>query len=331
MNVRESVPLKELTTFKIGGRARYVTECENDEDIRAALAFAKEKNLPWCVFGQGSNLLASDAGYDGVVIRPLATAFSFVDDGVTIADAGMSWDALVREACDRELWGVENLAGIPGTVGAAPVQNIGAYGAEIADTLLWAEAMNPETGEVTRVSKEECELGYRDSRFKRERLVILRVAFQLSKNPAPKLSYKDLAALVAAGEVFDTPAKIAGAVRGIRAKKFPDLAVWGTAGSFFKNPFISQEAYGALKATYPEMPGFPVGEQIKVPLAWILDKVLSLKGFSAAHVRLFEAQPLVIVAEKGASSADVESIAKEVATRVKDATNIELEWEVRKI
>lgn len=334
MIVREQVALSSLTSFKLGGPARYVLECANDDDIREALAFAKERAIPWRVFGEGSNMLAADKGYAGAVIRIRTSAFSIDDEGdaaTVVADAGLAWDALVKETCARGLWGLENLAGIPGTVGAAPVQNIGAYGAELADTLLWVDAMNPEDGQVARLSKSECELGYRDSRFKRERLIILRAAFTLSRTPAPKLSYKDLAKLVTDGAVLDTPEKIAQAVREIRSKKFPDLREWGTAGSFFKNPIVSKEAYDGLALRYPGMPGFPTVGGIKVPLAWILDKVLSLKGFSASHVHLFEAQPLVIVADKGATASDVEAIAEEVAGRVKEATGIELEWEVRKL
>lgn len=334
MTIRESIALSSLTTLKVGGIARYVIECENDDDLRAALTFAVEKKLPWYVFGKGSNLLASDAGYEGVVIHLRTSAFSIQEtqEGATvIADAGLAWDTLVREVGARGLWGMENLAGIPGTVGAAPVQNIGAYGADIADTLLWVEVLNPTDGKVMRLLKEACELGYRDSRFKRERLIILRVAFTLSKQPNPHLGYKDVAKLVADGAVLDTPEKIADAVRAIRAKKFPDLSVLGTAGSFFKNPILSEEAYAALRARYPELPGFQGPTGIKVPLAWILDNVLSLRGFSATHVRLFEAQPLVVVAEQGARAEDVEALAQEVATRVFDATGITLEWEVRKV
>jgi len=334
MRIQESVPLSSLTTFKIGGDARYVIECMSDDDIREAVAFAEGKQLPWFVFGEGSNVLAPDQGYDGIIIRVLAADVSITEEGnrvLVIADAGCSWDALVRNVSEKNLWGIENLAGIPGTVGAVPVQNIGAYGAEIADTLLWVEAMNPVDGTIRRFMRDECELGYRDSRFKRERLIILRVAFVLEKNGTPKLSYKELAALSGAGAKLDTPKRIADAVRGIRAKKFPDLKEWGTAGSFFKNPIITDAAYKGLQAKYPTLPGFPVSGGVKVPLAWILDNVLSLRGFRGSHTKLFEAQPLVVVAERGASAADIEAIAQKVAARVLDATGITLEWEVRKV
>ncbi len=333
MIIRESVPLSELTTFKIGGVARYVISCMNDDDVREALHFAKDHMLPWYVFGGGSNILASDTGYEGVVIMLTASSCLFTEEGsgvLCVADAGMSWDTFVQTVTEKELWGVENLAGIPGTVGAAPVQNIGAYGIELQETLAWVDAITPATGALVRIQNAECGFGYRDSRFKHETLIIVRVALTLSKTPAPKLSYKDLAAQVAVGVPLSTPVEIAETVRSIRSKKFPDLAVLGTAGSFFKNPLISKEAFAVLKEQYPDMPAFPSGDKIKVPLAWILDHVLSLKGFGHGSVRLFEAQPLVIVAEAGACARDVEVVAQEVATQVFTATGITLEWEVRK-
>jgi len=335
MITREQVPLSILTTFKTGGVAAYVIDCESESDVRDALTFAREKGLPYAVLGDGSNVLAPDAGYPGVIIRPMLTRLSFdeFDDGVrAIAEAGVSWDAFVHEACARELWGVENLAGIPGTVGAAPIQNIGAYGADASETIEWVEALDPESGVVERIVNGDCAFGYRDSRFKRNPgMIILRVAFLLHADGAPRVSYADLARAKEAGVPLTTPGEIANAVRTIRSKKFPDLAKEGTAGSFFKNPHISATAFAELKARYPELPGFPSGDIVKVSIAWILDRVLSMRGFSQGNVRLFEAQPLVITASAGATSEDVRALAALVTARVKEATNIELEWEVRQL
>jgi UDP-N-acetylmuramate dehydrogenase len=330
MTVREHVPLSSLTTFKVGGPARYLIECADANDVRKALSFANEQGLPWRAFGGGSNILASDKGFDGVLIRVTADTYSLGEEGIVVADAGMEWDALVRKTCEKGLWGFENLAGIPGSVGAAPVQNVGAYGAEIKDTLEWVEAVNGR-GELTHLTKEECGFGYRDSRFKHEPFIILRASWKLSVMPVPKLSYKDLAAKAASGEVLDTPSKIADAVRAIRAKKFPDLREWGTAGSFFKNPVISEEAFAVLEKRYPDVPSYAAEGGRKVPLAWILDRVLALRGYAGTHARLFEAQPLVIVADAGATAGDVMALASDVAARVNEATGIELEWEVQRL
>ncbi len=327
------VSFASLTTLRVGGRAHRVLTAGNESEVREAIRLAEEEGLPWYPMGRGSNLLAPDQGYAGVIIRLALprTSFDADEDGVVaVAEAGVVWDTLVSEASTRGLWGIENLAGIPGTVGAAPVQNIGAYGAELADTLLWVEALDPATGEVVRLTSMECAFGYRDSRFKRAPgLIILRVAFRLREDGAPKLSYKDLRNAADEGAPLATPREIADAVRAIRARKFPDLTKEGTAGSFFKNPTIGEDAYATLLARYPDMPGYPGKEGVKVSLAWILDKVLEVKGLSNGGARLYEAQPLVIATTDGATAADVNALADEVSRRVREATGITIEREVR--
>ena len=271
MQIVENVPLSSLTTFKIGGVARYVATCESVEDIQTALAFAREGGLPWYVIGGGSNILASDAGFAGVIIRPLLTELTFKpvnDQTLVTAGSGIVWDELVQESVARGLWGLENLSAIPGLVGGAPVQNIGAYGADVSDTLTHVDALDTSSGNVLRFSKEECVFGYRDSKFKQDpTYILLRVAFTLTANGNPHINYADLTAYALTGTALDTPLAIANAVKTIRARKFPDLHVTGTAGSFFKNPTISKEKYSELLVTYPELPGFsvPDSESIKLP------------------------------------------------------------------
>ena len=334
MQLSENVPLSSLTTFKVGGVARYVATCSSVEDIQTALAFAGERGLSWYVIGGGSNILASDEGYEGVLIRPVFNELRFEDmaDGSCLAEAGagIAWDALVQESVERNLWGLENLAGIPGLVGGAPVQNIGAYGADVSDMLSYVEVFNTQTNTIETLTKEACAFGYRTSVFKQSRIyIILRVGFILSREGTPRINYADLTRLVEQGDVLDTPGTIAHAVRTIRAEKFPDLRVSGTAGSFFKNPHISKEAYEALHEKYPALPGFPEGEFIKIPLAWILDHALSLRGYTKGFVRCFEKQPLVLVAEAGASTSDIESFAQEVEEKVFEVADIRIEREVQ--
>jgi UDP-N-acetylmuramate dehydrogenase len=329
MIVREHVSLRTLTTLRVGGNAALVLDCEHERDVREALDIVQERNLPWYVLGEGSNVCASDEGYPGAVIRILDTSLSFEHDSV-VCGAGLSWDKLVDEATKRELWGIENLAGIPGTVGAAPVQNIGAYGAELADTFLWADVFNVRTHDIVRMDKQACVFGYRDSLFKRdESFIILRVALSLTPKGVPRVDYLDLAKLIEAGERLESPAEIAAAVRHVRSRKFPDLSEFGTAGSFFKNPVISAETYAGLLKRYPGMPSFPHTDGVKVPLAWILDNVLSLRGYVMERVELFERQPLVLVTHDGATAADVDALAAYVSERVFDATGITIEREVR--
>jgi UDP-N-acetylmuramate dehydrogenase len=349
MEVHENVPLALLTTFKVGGKARYVVKCFSEEDVVRALAFIRERALPWYVIGGGSNVLASDEGYEGVIIQPLIPGISFQDTKnetdptyTVTAGAGVVWDELVQECALRALWGLENLAAIPGLVGGAPVQNIGAYGADVSDTILYVDALDTRTSQVTRFTKEECAFGYRDSRFKHDpSFIILRAAFSLSSLASPRIHYADLSAYAEthtdSEDFLNTPLAIARAVREIRSHKFPDLNIYGTAGSFFKNPIISKEQYASLQEHYPEMPGFSSTdsvtglETIKIPLAWILDHVLNLNGMAQGNVKHFERQPLVLVANSEATTKEVEALAHTVEEKVFDATGITIEREVRKL
>ncbi len=233
MVLRENIPLSSLTTLKVGGGARYVATCETAEDVREAVGFARERSLPYYALGEGSNVLASDRGFAGVVILVRIPGIAIETDATRArltAGAGVSWDEVVRAAAAVPAWGIENLAGIPGTMGASPVQNIGAYGSDLSQVLESVEVYDASVGEVRTLPKEECKLGYRDSRFKREPyLIILRVTLTLPLEAAPQLTYSDLAKAKEAGEDLSTPAKIGDAVRAIRARKFPSLDEHGTA------------------------------------------------------------------------------------------------------
>lgn len=332
MIVETSVPLARYTTLKVGGPAQYLATCENVEDIRAGIALAQEHGIPFAPLGEGSNVLANDAGYTGVVLSMRIPGLEVIEEDEIVlltAGAGVNWDAFVQEAADRGLWGVENLAGIPGTVGAAPVQNIGAYGMELKDTLVSVEAYDTVTGEVVTFPNEECAFGYRDSRFKRDpRHIITRVTFRLRKQGAPSVAYADLARLAESGTDLSSPEAIGAAVRQVRSRKFPDLSEWGTAGSFFKNPVVSQEVYGRLLEQYPDLPSYPAAGGVKIPLAFVLDRVLGLRGHTEGNVSLFVEQPLVLVARK-ASAKEIDAFATGIASRVYDATGIRIEREVR--
>lgn len=335
MIVRESVPLSSLTTLKVGGVARAVIACETETDVRAALQYAKEHSLPWYVLGEGSNVLARSEGYDGVVLLMKINGISCVDEDTHLVmsfGAGVPWEHAVREAAARGVWGIENLAGIPGTCGATPVQNIGAYGADISQVLVHVDVLDAATGQIRRLSREECELGYRDSRFKREpHLIILAVAFRLAREGAAKAEYGDLQRAKLEGVDFSTPEAVGEVVRAIRSKKFPDLATTGTAGSFFKNPVVTPEVYADLVARYGEVPQFPNPHGIKIPLAFILDKVLGLRGHRMGHAYLFGAQPLVVALDAGGTSEEIEALARDVEQKVFDATHIRIEREVRSL
>ncbi len=332
MRTEHGQPLSSLTTMKVGGVASIVVTLESPEELPAALALATEEGLPWKVLGGGSNVVFPDAGFAGVLIRLPEGEVAEEGEGrerTLVASAGYSWDALVADSVARGLWGLENLAGIPGTVGATPIQNVGAYGIEIADVLAWVEVYDTESGTSMRMRASDCEFGYRDSIFKRERTrIITRVAFSLSTNPLPNLGYRDLATYFADAHSEPTLAAIREAVLLIRRSKFPDLRAVGTAGSFFKNPIIDCREAGALRERYPELPVYPVGERCKVSLAWILDHVCGLRGYTVGSVGLYERQPLVVVAHEGATASDLDKLAADVAERVNDATGITIEREV---
>ncbi len=325
MTIEEHVPLAPLTTFGLGGAARFLLRVGDVVQLQEAITFAQEKKLNTLLLGGGSNLLVGDGGFDGLVIK--IEMRGVVQDGDTlVAGAGESWDALVARSVADGLWGLENLSGIPGTVGAAPIQNIGAYGAEVADTLAWLDAFDTHEDKTVRFLAQECGFAYRTSRFKQEsgRYVVLQVAFALKKNGVPNLSYKDLAGLKQ-----PTLAGIRAQVLSVRAQKFPDLAKEGTAGSFFLNPIVSGEVAGRLAAQYPELPQFPAEGGVKLSLAWLLDEVLHLKGARVGGARTFERQPLVLVATPDARAGDVCALAEQIKKEAKEKLGIEIQEEVR--
>jgi len=333
MNLTSDAPLAPLTTLGVGGAARFFIEAKDEKEIEEAIAFAKEQNLPLFVLGNGSNVLVPDTGIEGVVVKMAIAGVMCENEGesaVLTAGAGTPWEEVVDAASGHNLFGIENLAGIPGTVGGAAVQNIGAYGAELAAVFAYAECIDAVTGERSRVGRNEAAFGYRTSFFKKHReLVVVRVALCLSKKRTPNLAYPDLARAQENGVPLETPAEIASAIRAIRAEKFPYAPNEGTAGSFFKNPVVSSACADALAARFPGLPLFPQGErEMKLPLSWLLDHALALKGFARGKVRLYEQQPLVIVARRGATAVEVEAFADEIAERVYKATGIIIDREV---
>lgn len=335
MILKEHVELAPLTTFHIGGLARFFIDAHSEQDIQEAVMFARTQQLPLWTLGGGSNVLVSDEGIDGVVLRMTPTEITFeneTDAALVNAGAGTSWDALVDVVGARGIFGIENLAGIPGTLGGAAVQNIGAYGAELAQVFEYADTINRVTGERRRVTRAEALFAYRTSIFKKNHdRIITRVALRLQNEFRTELSYPDLARVKASGTPLSTPADIAQAVRAIRSQKFPSGSEEGTAGSFFKNPIVSCELADALLERFPDLPKFAQeNNQKKISLAWLLDHALQLKGYAVGNVRLYEKQPLVIVSRAGATAADVDAFANDIADRVFKMTHITIEREVEK-
>jgi UDP-N-acetylmuramate dehydrogenase len=222
-------------------------------------------------------------------------------------------------------------------VGAAPVQNIGAYGAEVHSVIEHVTAYDTQRMQECILPKEACGFSYRDSRFKHEpHLIIVSVTFRLAHQGTPQVEYADLINARSEGKDLSTPSAIGETVRGVRGLKFPDLAAYGTAGSFFKNPILTQETYDALSeryrtevAPYGGIPLYPMPGRVKIPLAFVLDKLLGMRGFRLGPTFLFGNQPLVLVADATARASDIDALARHIEKRIFDATNISIEREVR--
>jgi len=356
MKILENISLAKYTTFKIGGPARFFCVVKDEDELVEAVEFAKaQKNpgaqgsygLPILVLGGGSNMLVSDAGFGGLVIKNEIAGIeiddSANDNALISVGAGESWDGLVEYAVGHRLFGLENLSAIPGTVGAAPVQNIGAYGAEAAQTISNVRALDTKTMKFVELSAVDCKFGYRDSIFKQDRghFIVTQVVFKLSKNGELHMDYKDVREYFSArGVAKPTISDLRKAIIEIRAAKLPDWKMWGTAGSFFKNPSVSAAKFEELKAKYSELPGYPEVDgagnatgDVKVSLGWILDKVCDARGLtvdtaSGGKVGTYGKQALVLVAQAGATATEVLALSQELMKRVKDKTGIVIEAEV---
>jgi UDP-N-acetylmuramate dehydrogenase len=335
MEILENVSLADHTTLHLGGVARFFVSVHSVEELRQALLFAEEKGISPYVLGGGSNVLFSDEGWSGLIIQIKMFGRAYEEDSkgdarVTV-HAGEIWDQLVEETVRLGLWGLENLSRIPGTVGAAPVQNIGSYGVEIKDVLDWVEALNIHTKELHIFSVDECAFGYRDSIFKHREgkdYIVTRVAFRLSTHPNPKIEYKDLREHFGARTDMSV-CEIRDAVNEIRERKFPNLTQVGTAGSFFKNPVIGRELHKTLETWLDApVPSFDVDEDhVKVPLAFILEK-MGWKGKRVDNMGCWEQQPLVLVHFGGGTASELILFAQRIMKEVKEQTTIKISPEV---
>jgi len=334
MIIEQDKSLKEFTTFRVGGNALFFCTVQSEEDLLEALVFARGKHLPFFVLGGGSNILISDRGFPGLVIKMEMKGVEIADTRAT-AKAGEDWDVFVEMMVKEGLYGVENLSFIPGTVGAAPVQNIGAYGSEVKDTIDIVRAYDTHENVFRDFSNYDCRFEYRDSLFKKEagRYVIVSVTFLLKKDGEVNTGYKDIKEYFATKNITNpTLAEVRNAVVEIRTKKLPDVRMIGTAGSFFKNPVLTSLQAGKLREMYPELPIYPVDDtHVKVSLAWILDHVCGFRGVMKGNVGTYKNQALVIVNNGDATAADIISFAREIKKIVLEKTGIEIEEEVQMI
>lgn len=333
---QSNIPLSSLSTLKVGGSASHFVAVHSVEELQAVIDRNKEEKLPILVLGGGSNVLFADEGWNGLVIRIEIGGIKWEEEGEytrAIVGGGVVWDDLVRESVEKGLYGLENLSSIPGTVGASPIQNIGAYGTEASEVIEWVKAVHRDTGEIRVFNNDECRFSYRNSFFKTPEggvWIVVEVSFLLKERGELNTSYADVEKYLKEREIVNpTLLDIRNAVVEIRQSKFPNLQEFGTAGSFFKNPIVSSELYEKLTVEYPDMPGYEAPGGVKVSLAWILDHILGLKGYNQGNVGLHARQPLVVVTKDGARSADVKELALYIQKRVKETTDIDIEPEVR--
>ena len=325
------ISLRGRNSFGVDQRASRLVEFETAEDLRTFFA----AGIPgrWTVLAGGNNILFTE-DYDGVLLTPAARQIALVsDDGDEVrlrVDAGVEWDDLVEWAVQRGLWGIENLSLLPGKAGAAPVQNIGAYGCEAKDAIRRVEMYCVETGTVLTLDAAHCGFGYRESVFKHDlkgRVIITAVEIALSHTPRPRLGYGDVEREVEA-RGGATLRNIREAICSIRRAKLPDPAVLGNAGSFFKNPVVEASVAENLLKAYPEMPHYPAPEgRVKLAAGWLIDRA-GMKGHRAGNVGVHERQALVIVNHGGATGGEVIAFARTVQAKVREKFGIEIDTEV---
>ncbi len=336
-NIRQSVPLRDYTTLGVGGLAEYFVDVTSQAELIEVVSWAQEQGHAIILLGGGSNVLVSDVGVRGLIVRMGIEGITYEthERGICVtAGAGVFLDALVEELVSKDLWGLENFTSIPGTVGAVPIQNVGAYGVEAKDVVESVTVYNITQKTIQTLSNSECAFGYRDSLFKQpagRHYIIMSVTFMLTTTPNPKLAYKDLKALCEETEVPHIR-DVRDTIASIRAHKFPDWHRVGTAGSFFKNPCITEEQYATLLQKYPELPGYRMDTgTVKIALGWILDHVCNLKGFSENGIGLYEHQALVLVCDRGVSAKSIEVFSQRIIDQVFKTTGISVEREVTMI
>lgn len=325
------ISLRTRNSFGVDQQAARLVEFETPEDLRTFFAAGIPEK--WMVLAGGNNILFT-GDYDGVLLTPGARRIALLsDDGEEVrvrVDAGVEWDDLVEWAVQRGLWGIENLSLIPGKAGAAPVQNIGAYGCEAKDAIRRVEMYCVETGAMLTLDAAHCGFGYRESVFKHDlkgRVIITAVEIALSHTPRPRLGYGDVEREVEArGGV--TLRNIREAICSIRRAKLPDPAVLGNAGSFFKNPVVEASVAENLLKTYPEMPHYPAPEgRVKLAAGWLIDRA-GMKGRREGAVGIHERQALVLVNHGGATGGEVIAFAHKVQERVREKFGIAIDTEV---
>ena len=339
MTVSENVDLFAFNTFGIHAKARYLVTVSTVEDAAKVFVSDLFSRVPRLILGGGSNILLT-GDFDGLVIKNEIRGIKTVaEDEQTVAlkiGSGENWHALVMHCVDRDLGGIENLSLIPGTVGAAPMQNIGAYGVEIREVIQSVETMEIETGVIRNFSREECAFGYRESVFKqhlKDKYFISSITLGLTrKNHRFNVSYGAIREVLEEKNVKDLSIRaISDAVIGIRKKKLPDPLLIGNAGSFFKNPSVDRRTFEAIRENYPAVPSFP-GENnlVKIPAAWLIEQC-GWKGKTLDNIGVHKHQALVLVNYGNGEGKRIWQLAMDIQSSVMEKFSIQLQPEVNVI
>ena len=334
--IYNDINLEKRNSFGVKQQARMLVEFETADDLKEF--FLELQPEKWYVLGAGNNTLFT-ADYDGTLITPVCANRTILkDDGEWVdvrVEAAHDWDEFVAWSVENGLWGVENLSAIPSSVGAAPVQNIGAYGAEVKDAITTVEYFDTNKLEAVRLTCDECGFGYRESVFKHELrgvAVILAVEFRLHRSATPNLGYGDVIKEVES-RGGATLKNIREAICAIRASKLPDPKELGNAGSFFKNPIVAKEVADRLLEEYPSMPHYPAAkgddgrEMVKLAAGWLIDQS-GLKGYREGHVGVHDRQALVLVNHGDATGGEVLHFAEFVCSVVRTKFGVDITPEV---
>ena len=332
MRIEENIDLSTYTTMRAGGIARYFFSVETVEDIEKAVVFAEEKDLPVFILGGGSNVLVL-GDLSGLVLKINLKGIKTDKEAETIfAGAGENWDDVVSLCIKERLYGLEALSGIPGSVGAVPVQNIGAYGVEAKDFIESVEVFDIKEKQKKILSNEECNFGYRQSIFKEKEnhYIVTGITFKLSVDSSEIPQYKDVKTFFKKeNKKNPTPKDIRKAIIEIRSNKLPDTKKIGTSGSFFKNPIVSKSDTLLLKKKYPDMPTYDYSENTqKLSAGWLIEHIAKYKGVREGNVGTYEKHALVIVNYGNKNGEEVFSFAEKIKKIIKEKTNVELEYEV---
>lgn len=342
--MEKNFSLRELNTFGFDVKAKYFQEVKSLEDIRDLLQnndfiSCRDATLSrLLILSGGSNILFSDEFYDGFVVYPNLKGIEILeenDETVMIRSyCGEVWKDFVDYTVSKDLYGLENLADIPGKVGAAPVQNIGAYGAEVKDTVYQVHTIDLTSGETNIFSNDDCHFSYRNSIFKNERIkhalsLIYAVDFRLKKHGELKLDYGNIRNHLISNNISNpTIHDVAATVKAIRAEKLPEVGVVGSVGSFFQNAIVTMEKYEEIKGKYDDVPSYPVNDNyIKIPSGWLIDKA-GWKGYREGHVGVWDKQALVLVHYGGGKPLEIIELMKKIQKSVYEQFGIEIKPEV---